>query len=321
MDAHADPLEAAKCLEAAVVAISDAGAKVPPVLLAEGDAVLAILADALESPDTLGDLLHDHLADLPGLVAAASEPVQGLAVPDRQIVQEPGQAIPPSLFEFWARLHALTDADPPQVLIDLANEWLDDITARLERHLEKAARTEGQREGDRLARVKRARMMRRWERNHPEVLVPAPAGYWRPGRRPEHDGYRQLRARQHRAFQRAHRRAGLGSPVPAPSVARRPRVRERVRLSRRAHAPPEPARPRPGRPPTDPLDLLDRVVDAVVADPELAAHPRALAAAVKGREGDVRRIASALRKLEGIELPRPKLGRPEKVRLNPGSGS
>jgi hypothetical protein len=321
VDAHADPLEAAERLEAAVVAISDAGASVPSVLLAESDAVLAILADALESPNTLGDLLPGHLADLAGVVIAASEPVQGLAVRDGQVVEEPGQAIPPSLFDFWARLYALTDADPRQVVIDLVTEWLDDITARLEWHLEEAAWTAEQREGDRLARVERARMMRRWERNHPEVLVPAPAGYWRPERRSEHEPFRRLRARQDRAFQRAHCRAGLGPVVRVPSFAGRPRVRERGRLSRRAHAPPEPARPRPGRPPTDPLDLLDRVVDAVVADPELAAHPRALAAVVKGREGDVRRIACALRKLGGIELPAPKLGRPKKVRPNPWSGS
>lgn len=61
-------------------------------------------------------------------------------------------------------------------------------------------------------------------------------------------------------------------------------------------------------------------MDALVAEPELAAHPRDLAAAVTGREGDVRRIASALRKLGGVALPAPKPGRPKKLRPNSPKG-
>jgi hypothetical protein len=76
-----------------------------------------------------------------------------------------------------------------------------------------------------------------------------------------------------------------------------------------------------GRPRSDLLDLLDRVVDEVVADPGIAGRPRDLRVAVRGREADVRRIVSALRKVGGITLPVPRLGRPKKGIPNSKAGS
>jgi hypothetical protein len=76
-----------------------------------------------------------------------------------------------------------------------------------------------------------------------------------------------------------------------------------------------------GRPRSDPFDLLDRVVDEVIADPGLAARPGDLRVAVRAREEDVRRIVSTLRKLDGIELPTPSLGRPKNGIPNSGAGS
>ena len=78
---------------------------------------------------------------------------------------------------------------------------------------------------------------------------------------------------------------------------------------------------RRGRPRSDRLALVERIIDALVNDPELAAHARDLGVTVNGRESDVRRVVAALRKLGGIELPAPTMGRPKKDRPNRGSPS
>jgi hypothetical protein len=74
---------------------------------------------------------------------------------------------------------------------------------------------------------------------------------------------------------------------------------------------------RRGRPSADRLDLLDRAVDLLVADPSLAARPGELRALLRAREADVRRLLRALRRVGDVELPPARLGRPQKCGLNP----
>ncbi len=69
---------------------------------------------------------------------------------------------------------------------------------------------------------------------------------------------------------------------------------------------------RRGRPRSDRLALIERIVDALVAEPELAAHPGLLRERVHAREADVRRALRCLRKISGTQLPEAKRGRPEK---------
>jgi len=77
---------------------------------------------------------------------------------------------------------------------------------------------------------------------------------------------------------------------------------------------------RRGRPSADRLDLLDRCVDLLVADPSLAARPGELRDLLHAREASVRSVLRALRRLEGISLPPARLGRPEKCGPNPRRG-
>ena len=75
-----------------------------------------------------------------------------------------------------------------------------------------------------------------------------------------------------------------------------------------------------GRPRGDRLELLERVVDCLLEEPALAAHPVELRSRVCGREEDVRRVLRALRRL-GVALPAPVLGRPQKGIPNSQGGS
>jgi hypothetical protein len=77
---------------------------------------------------------------------------------------------------------------------------------------------------------------------------------------------------------------------------------------------------RPGRPPTDRLDLLERTVAVLLAEPWLAAHPGVLRERVRAREADVRRVLRSLRAISRVDLPAPTLGRPKKGGPNSGSG-
>ena len=70
---------------------------------------------------------------------------------------------------------------------------------------------------------------------------------------------------------------------------------------------------RRGRPHSDRLDLVERIVDVLVAEPELAERPGLLRERVNARDDDVRRALSCLRKLSGIELPAARRGRPQKA--------
>jgi hypothetical protein len=69
---------------------------------------------------------------------------------------------------------------------------------------------------------------------------------------------------------------------------------------------------RRGRPRSDRLDLVERIVDALLAEPELAAHPGLLRERVEAREADVRRALRCLRKISGVQLPEAKRGRRKK---------
>jgi hypothetical protein len=77
---------------------------------------------------------------------------------------------------------------------------------------------------------------------------------------------------------------------------------------------------RRGRPAADRLDLLDRCVDLLVADPSLAARPGELRSLLHAREADVRRLLRALRRIEDAELPPARHGRPQKCGRNPRRG-
>jgi hypothetical protein len=77
---------------------------------------------------------------------------------------------------------------------------------------------------------------------------------------------------------------------------------------------------RRGRPAADRLELLDRCVDLLVADPNLAAHPGELRTLLHAREADVRRLLKALRRLGDVDLPPARRGRPQKCGRNPQAG-
>lgn len=77
---------------------------------------------------------------------------------------------------------------------------------------------------------------------------------------------------------------------------------------------------RVGRPHSNRLDVLERTVVVLRAEPDLAAHPELLRARVRARGRDVRRILKALRAMQGIDLPAPKVGRPKNPVLNPPDG-
>jgi hypothetical protein len=78
---------------------------------------------------------------------------------------------------------------------------------------------------------------------------------------------------------------------------------------------------RRGRPRADRLVLLERVVELLRDEPELAAHPGELRARLSARGDDVRRVVRALRRLNGVELPAARPGRPENPLPNPQGGS
>lgn len=73
------------------------------------------------------------------------------------------------------------------------------------------------------------------------------------------------------------------------------------------------------RPRSDPLEIPERIIAAVRAEPGLGVE--AIRRRVKARGSDVRRVLRFLREAQGLELPSTRPGRPKKHVPNPESGS
>jgi len=77
---------------------------------------------------------------------------------------------------------------------------------------------------------------------------------------------------------------------------------------------------RRGRPYSDRLGLLERMLDELEAEPGLASYPGVLSGRVRAGRADVRRGLRILRRARDMDLPPPRVGRPENSAQKPGSG-